>query len=106
MHIRNQQSSDGTLRTWKWPASLGPNYVGPKVTMTVEHVELTEERRVQLQRVERRTKVADLKIQRNTHGNQRERSVGTLVKGRRGKTPSVMKKAFSDAAKKKLKRDE
>jgi hypothetical protein len=97
MHMRNQLSSDGTLRTWRWPAGLGESYIGDQVHMTIEHVHLSVERVVQLQRLEERVKISDIKIQKNIHGaNQHKGS----LKNNFGKDPSgSMLEAYKNAQK-------
>ena len=73
MHMRNQLSSDGTLRTWRWPSRLGESYIGDQVHMTLEHVDLSVEKIVELQRLEERVKVADRKIVQGIHGDNKHR---------------------------------
>ncbi len=73
MHTRNQLSSDGTLRTWRWSAHLGGSYIGEQVHMSLKHIDLSVERVVELQRLEERVKVADRKITQGIHGDNKHK---------------------------------
>ena len=63
-HVRTQVCSNGTVRAWSWPMSLGEGYFGPKVVMTETKVKLKAERVTDLQNKERRTKETDAEIRR------------------------------------------
>lgn len=62
-HIRQRLYSDGTLRTWKWPFSLGENYSGEKVVMTEEAVELSDKRKEELRAIEEKGAKINKKIE-------------------------------------------
>lgn len=66
-HIRQQLCSDGTLRTWRWPMSLGEEYFGPRVAMTETKVKLTGERVEELLAKEFRVEVAHKEILRKSN---------------------------------------
>ncbi len=100
MHTRNQLSSDGTLRTWRWPARLGNSYIGDQVHMTIEHLHLSVERVEELKRSEERTRVMDMKVQKNLHGSNTGGTRKSNYRTSEKKDLSVLQRAWNEATNK------
>jgi hypothetical protein len=91
--ITNQLSSDGTLRMWR------------DGVITVKDIEIGEKRKLQLQRVERRVYLDDLKIQKYSpkglpHSDGKfEAKAGERIVKKTKRPKSTMQKALEKAIK-------
>jgi hypothetical protein len=66
MHVRTQKNSDGTTYIWKWDASLGANYMGPKVHLSVVQKKISAAEKERLELCEERRRKTDAEIRRAT----------------------------------------